>query len=884
MQPSGNSTNTTKAKKAENEQALQEEIEGLIHRVRTAQQRYATFSQQEVDAIFAAVTKAAIRARIPLAEAAWQETKMGLVEDKVIKNHYAAEYVYNAYRTEKTCGEIERDDSSGIVKIAEPKGVIAALIPTTNPISTAIFKALIALKTRNGVIFSPHPRAKKCTKQAMQILLRAAVEAGAPEDIFAVIENPSKTSTAYLMQHCDFVLATGGTEMVKAAYSSGTPAIGVGAGNTPVIIDSSANVQLAVSSVIHSKTFDNGVICSSEQSCIVLSDVYDQVKSCFLAGGAHFLTDEEKQRVTNVLFSGDSMRAESVGRSAEEIASLASVLVPSGTRLLVAECPAYEPQEPFNREKLAPVLVFYRAQTFDEALFLAESLLNGGGKGHTAAIYASECTAQEKITRFAQTMKACRILVNTPAAQGGIGDLYNFRLPPSLTLGCGSWGGNSTCENVGVRHLLNVKTVAKRRGNMLWLQTPQKIYFERGCLSSALRELKTVYGKRRVFIVTDQALHEMGFSQKIVDILNGFQMQSTVFFEVQPDPTLASAKEGARQMIAFRPDAIVAVGGGSAIDAAKIMWAYYENPEVDFTDASLRFMDIKKRTVGYPEGVKKSLFVAVPTTAGTGSEVTPFAVITDEKTGVKHPVADYALLPNIAVIDAELTQSAPPSLTAAAGIDAVVHALEAIGSVMATEFTTALAKEALQILFEYLPVAYERGNTDIKSREKTARAATMAGIAFGNAFLGLCHAMAHKAGAFFHIPHGVANAIFIRHVLQFNASAQPAKMATFPQYDHPQSMQRYADLADFLGFQGNTEEEKFQALLAQIEGLIARLNLPKTLRECGVEEERFLAALDEMTKEAFDDQCLGANPRYPLMEEIRTLYKKAYYGEEKPLP
>ncbi len=848
-----------------------------LEAVRRAQRQYATYSQQQVDEIFRAAAAAADAARIPLAKLAVEETGMGIVEDKVIKNHYAAEYIYNAYRDAKTCGVIESDPAGGMQKIAEPIGVIAAVIPTTNPTSTAIFKALLALKTRNGILFSPHPRAKASTVAAARTVLEAAVKAGAPADIIGWIDVPSLDMTNLLMKEADLILATGGPGMVKAAYSSGKPALGVGAGNVPAIIDETADVLLAVNSIIHSKTFDNGMICASEQSVIVLDAVYDAVRAEFAARGCYFLDETETEQVRKTILINGALNAKIVGQSAVTIAELSGVTVPETTKILIGEVESVELSEEFAHEKLSPVLAMYRVGSFEEALEKADRLIADGGYGHTASVYLDPVTARDKLDVFAARMKTCRILVNTPSSQGGIGDLYNFRLTPSLTLGCGSWGGNSVSENVGIKHLLNIKTVAERRENMLWFRAPQKVYFKRGCLSTALQELGAD-GIRKVFLVTDRFLYQNGYTKPVTDALDAMGIRHAAFFDVEPDPTLACAQAGAQAMRGFEPDCIVALGGGSAMDAAKIMWVLYEHPEVDFLEMAMRFMDIRKRIYTFPPMGEKARFVAVPTSAGTGSEVTPFAVITDERTGVKYPLADYALLPNTAIVDADLMMQAPQGLTAAAGIDAVTHALEAYASVMATDFTDGLALRSLQMAFTYLPRAYEKGAADPKAREQMAHAATMAGMAFANAFLGVCHSMAHKLGAFHHLPHGVANALLICEVLRYNAAEVPAKMGTFPQYSHPHTLARYAEIADFLGLAGETDAEKLDSLIEAIEELKRQIGIRPTIRDYGVDEQAFLSSLDEMTEQAFDDQCTGANPRYPLLREIREMYLKAYYG------
>ena len=855
-----------------------EELNRVIAGVRTAQKRFAQYSQEEVDRIFLAAATAANRARIPLAKMAVTETGMGIAEDKVIKNHYAAEYIYNAYKDTKTCGIIEEDTAYGIQKIAEPIGVIAAVIPTTNPTSTAIFKTLIALKTRNGMIISPHPRAKKCTIEAARIVLEAAVSAGAPEGIIGWIDTPSLELSNQVMQACDMTLATGGPGMVKAAYSSGKPALGVGPGNTPAIIDDSADLKLAVSSIIHSKTFDNGMICASEQSVILLDSIYEAAKAEFIARGCYLLSEDECEKVRNTILVGGALNAKIVGQSAYTIAKLAGIDVPETTKVLIGEVSSVELSEAFAHEKLSPVLAMYRAATFDDALEKAERLVEDGGYGHTASIYLNTVTQSEKLNLFAARMKACRILVNTPSAQGGIGDLYNFKLAPSLTLGCGSWGGNSVSENVGIRHLLNIKTVAERRENMLWFRSPEKIYIKKGCLPVALSEPKAVMNKQKAFIVTDAFLYSNGYTQPIEQKLDEMGIRHTCFYDVAPDPSLACAKAGAEQMKAFQPDVIIAVGGGSAMDAAKIMWVMYEHPEADFMDMAMRFVDIRKRVYAFPKMGEKAYFVAVPTTAGTGSEVTPFAVITDEETGVKYPLADYELMPNMAIVDADLMMNAPKALTAASGIDAVTHALEAYASMLATDYTDSLALRALKMIFEYLPRAYNNGPADPVAREKMANAATMAGMAFANAFLGICHSMAHKLGAFHHLPHGVANALMIDEVLRFNAEEVPVKMGTFPQYDHPHTLARYAEVAEYLGITGDSDQEKLEGLIRKLDELKEAIGIRKTIRDYGIDEGDFLARLDDMVEQAFDDQCTGANPRYPLMKELKQMYLNAYYG------
>ena len=865
-----------------------ETLEETLARVKEAQRKFATYTQEQVDKIFLAAAIAANQARIPLAKMAVEETGMGVVEDKVIKNNYAAEYIYNAYKNTKTCGVIEEDKAYGIKKIAEPIGVIAAVIPTTNPTSTAIFKCLIALKTRNAIIISPHPRAKLSTIAAAKLVLEAAVEAGAPEDIISWVDIPSLDMTNLLMKEADIILATGGPGMVKAAYSSGKPALGVGAGNTPAIIDETADIVLAVNSIIHSKTFDNGMICASEQSVIVHQNIYDAVKAEFAERGCYFLNPEETEKVRKTIIINGSLNAKIVGQPAAKIAALAGVTVPTGTKIIIGEVESVDISEEFAHEKLSPVLAMYKATDIHDAFDKAEHLIADGGYGHTSSIYLNEVTEQAKLEEFTSRMKTCRILVNTPSSHGGIGDLYNFKLAPSLTLGCGSWGGNSVSENVGVKHLINIKTVAERRQNMLWFRAPEKVYIKKGCLPVALDELKNVMGKKRAFIVTDSFLYHNGYTKPIADKLDEMGIVHTTFFDVAPDPTLASAKEGAEQMKAFQPDCIIALGGGSAMDAGKIMWVLYEHPEADFMDMAMRFIDIRKRVYTFPKMGEKAYFIAIPTSAGTGSEVTPFAVITDEKSGVKYPLADYQLLPNMAIIDPDFHMSAPKGLTAASGIDAVTHALEAYASMMATDYTDGLAIQALKGIFEYLPRAYDNGQTDIEAREKMANCATMAGMAFANAFLGVCHSMAHKLGAFHHLPHGIANALMIEEVLRFNAAEAPAKMGTFSQYDHPHTLARYAEVSRALGFGGKNDKESLENLINAINALKDRVGIKKTIRDYGIDEKDFLDRLDAMTEQAFDDQCTGANPRYPLMSEIKQMYLNAYYGnkhfteEEKP--
>lgn len=854
-------------------------LQETIRKVRIAQEKFAKYSQEQVDKIFFCAAMAANQARIPLAKLACQETGMGVVEDKVIKNHYASEYIYNKYRNEKTCGVIEEDEIYGYKKIAEPIGVIAAVIPTTNPTSTAIFKALIALKTRNGIIFSPHPRAKKSTIAAAKIILEAAVKAGAPEGIIAWIDVPSLDMTTLLMQSADTILATGGPGMVKSAYSSGKPALGVGAGNTPAIIDETADIKLAVNSIVHSKTFDNGMICASEQSVIIDEKIYDNVKQEFINRGSYILSPEETEKVRKTIIINGSLNAKIVGQTAHTIAELAQVNVPENTKILIGEVESVELSEEFAHEKLSPVLAMYKAKDFDDAIYKASRLINDGGLGHTSSIYI-DVLQKEKIEKFYSSMHTCRILINTPSSQGGIGDLYNFKLTPSLTLGCGSWGGNSISENVGIRHLLNYKIVAERRENMLWFRAPEKVYIKRGCLPVAIEELKDVMNKKKVFIVTDKFLFENGYTKTVTDKLNELGIEHTTFADVEPDPSLNTAQKGAEQMRSFNPDCIIAIGGGSAMDAGKIMWVLYEHPEVDFLDLAMRFMDIRKRVYTFPKMGEKAYFIAVPTSSGTGSEVTPFAVITDQRTGTKYPLADYELMPNMAIVDSNMMMNAPKGLTAASGIDAVSHDLEAIASMMATDYTDSLALKSLKTIFEYLPRAYEKGAEDEIAREKMADAATMAGMAFANAFLGISHSLAHKLGAYHHIAHGIANALVMDEVLRFNSSPAPTKMGTFPQYEYPNTLRKYAEVAEYLGLGGNDDNEKLENLIKALDELKGKIGIKKTIRDYGVSEEDFLKTLDQMSEDAFDDQCTGTNPRYPLISELKDIYLKAYYGGE----
>lgn len=859
----------------QDEQSLNE----LIERVREAQKKYATYSQEQVDKIFRAAAMAADKARIPLAKEAVEETGMGIIEDKVIKNHFASEYIFNKYREAKTCDVIEHNEDMGYEKLAEPIGVVAAIVPTTNPTSTAIFKALICLKTRNGCIFSPHPRAKQSTIDAAKTILDAAVAAGAPEDIIGWIDVPSVQLSGALMHEADTILATGGPGMVKAAYSSGKPAIGVGPGNTPAIITDSADIKMAAASIIHSKTFDNGMICASEQSVIVMKEVYDEFKAELVKRGAYILKDNEIDSVRKTILINGSLNAKIVGQKATKIAEMSGIKVPENSRVLVGEVTSVDFSEEFAHEKLSPVLAMYKAETFEDALAKATKLVTDGGYGHTSVIYLNEVSDKERLSVFENTMKTCRILVNTPASQGGIGDIYNFMLTPSLTLGCGSWGGNSVSENVGLKHLLNIKTVAIRRENMLWFRVPEKLFFKRGCLRTALTELKDEYNKKRAFIVTDKFLYESGFTNKITDRLTELGIVSEVYSKVAPDPTLACAREGAKLMEDFRPDVIIAIGGGSPMDAAKIMWVLYEHPEANFEDMAADFMDIRKRIYKFPHMGGKAFFVAIPTTAGTGSEVTPFAIITDERDGTKYPLADYELLPKMAIVDADLMMNIPNGLTKASGIDALVHSIEAIGSTMATDFSDGMAYKAIQLIFKYLPRAYKNGANDPEAREGMANAATIAGIAFANAFLGICHSMGHKLGSYHHIPHGIAVSLVLNEVMKFNSAENPTKMGTFPQYEYPQSLRRYAHIAEVLGLSGKDDEAKLKALLKAITDLKVECDIPLTIKDAGVDEKAFLESLDQMSVDAFNDQCTGANPRYPLISEIKELYLKCYYGK-----
>lgn len=850
---------------------LMQRLEGI----RAAQKQFAAYTQEQVDEIFRQAAIAANNARIPLAKMAVEETGMGIVEDKVTKNHFAAEYIYNKYKNEKTCGVIDKDEAFGITKIAEPIGVVAAIVPTTNPTSTAIFKALICLKTRNGIIFCPHPRAKKSTIAAAKVVLDAAVKAGAPEGIIGWIDEPTLELSQIVMKEADITLATGGPGMVKAAYSSGKPALGVGPGNTPAIIDDSADMKMAVNSILLSKTFDNGVICASEQSVIVVDSLYNQVRKEFHDRGAYILKKDEIDKVRNVILINGALNAKIVGQSAYKIAELAGLSVPETAKVLIGEVESVGLEEPFAHEKLSPVLALYRAKNFDDALAKAVTLVEHGGYGHTSVLYTDPMKAKDRVDKFTAAMKTGRTLINTPSSHGAIGDLYNFKLAPSLTLGCGSWGGNSVSENVGPKHLLNIKSVAERRENMLWFRIPEKVYFKYGSLGVGLTDLKDL-NKKKVFIVTDKVLFQLGYVDKVTRLLDEMGIIYKVYSDVEPDPTLATAKKGAAEMLSFEPDTIIGLGGGSAMDAAKIMWVMYEHPEVAFEDLAMRFMDIRKRVYTFPKMGKKAMMISIATSAGTGSEVTPFAVITDEQTGSKYPLADYELTPNMAIVDAELMMGMPRGLTAASGIDALTHAIEAYVSIMASEFTNGLALQAMELIFKYLPLAYSEGTTNKEAREKMGHASCIAGMAFSNAFLGICHSLAHKLGAQHHVPHGIANGLLINEVIRFNAVDNPIKQAAFAQYKYPNAKERYAKIADFLGLKGRTPDEKVEALIDAIDELKAKVNIPMTIKEAGISEEKFYATLDDMSEKAFDDQCTGANPRYPLISELKQIYVNVF--------
>ncbi|HAX80889.1 MAG TPA: bifunctional acetaldehyde-CoA/alcohol dehydrogenase [Cyanobacteria bacterium UBA11372] len=854
-----------------------QELEELIGRVKAAQAEYATYTQEQVDAIFKKAALAANAARIPLAKMAVAETGMGVVEDKVIKNHFASEIIYNKYKPEKTCGVIEEDKAFGIQKIAEPVGILAGIVPTTNPTATAIFKALIALKTRNAIIFSPHPRAKNCTIEAAKIILQAAVAAGAPENIIGWIDEPSVPLSQALMQHSDIslILATGGPGMVKAAYSSGRPSLGVGAGNTPAVIDSTAHLKLAVSSIILSKTFDNGMICASEQSVIVVDDVYEEVKQEFITRGAYFVTAEEREKLGNQIIVNGHLNAEIVGQPVQKLAKLAGISIPEDTRVLIGEVEKIGKDEPFAYEKLSPILAMYRAKDYEDAIEKAEQLVEFGGRGHTAVLYTSPANT-EHIKRFEDKVQTARVLINTPSSQGAIGDLYNFRLDPSLTLGCGTWGGNSISENVEPRHLLNIKTVAERRENMLWFRIPPKVYFKSGALPVAIRELA---GKRRAFIITDKPLYDLGVTNTLEQALDEIGLKYDIFYDVEPDPSLETVQRGLQLINTFQPDVIIAMGGGSPMDAAKIIWLLYEHPEIEFEGLAMRFMDIRKRVYELPPLGDKAILVAIPTTSGTGSEVTPFAVVTDRRTDIKYPLADYALTPTMAIVDPELVLHMPKKLTAYGGIDALTHALEAFVSVLASEYTNGLALEAIRLIFKYLPSAYKNGANDPKAREKMHYAATIAGMAFANGFLGICHSMAHQLGATFHVPHGLANALMISHTIRYNATDAPFKQATFSQYKYPNAMWRYARIASYLGLGGDTEAEKVNRLIAAVEDLKRQVEIPSAIKDVIKETPaEFYAKLDDLADRAFDDQCTGSNPRYPLISDLKQLFVDAYEG------
>ena len=865
---------TKKATKIEDVETLH----ARLAEMREAQAEFATFSQEQVDKIFYEAALAAEKARVPLARMAVEETGMGVMEDKVIKNHYAAEYIFNKYKHMKTCGVVEEDKAGGYKVVAEPMGIVAAVIPTTNPTSTAIFKSLLALKTRNAILISPHPRAKGCTIEAARIVRDAAEKAGCPKGIIDWVPSPTIELTAAVMGNADIILATGGPGMVNAAYSSGKPALGVGPGNTPAIIDDTADIKLAVNSIIHSKTFDNGMICASEQSVTVLDGVYDEVKKEFAARGCYFLKGKELDAVRKAVIINGAVNAGIVGKSAHFIAETAGVKVPEGTKILIGEVTSVEPSEEMAHEKLSPVLGMYRAKNFDDALAKAERLVADGGYGHTSSLYVN-VNETEKIQKHYEAMKTCRILINTPSSQGGIGDLYNFKMTPSLTLGCGTWGGNSVSGNVGPQHLLNYKSVAERRENMLWLRTPEKVYFKKGCMPVALRELKDVYDKKRAFIVTDQFLYKSGFTKKIEESLDEMGIVHSSFWDVAPDPTLQCALEGLARLRAFEPDCIIAIGGGSAMDAGKIMWSMYENPDENFEDMSADFMDIRKRVYNFPKMGKKAFFIAIPTSSGTGSEVTPFAIITDADTGVKWPVTDYELMPNMAIVDTDNMMTQPKGLTSASGIDVLTHCLEAYVSMMASDYTDGMALRGMKLVFDYLPRAYENPN-DVEARDHMANASCLGGLAFANAFLGVNHSMAHKLGAFHHIPHGWANAVILTRVMRYNASERPAKMGTFPQYDHPHTLARYAEAGRYCGVEGKDDWDVFEKFVAKIEELKDFIGVKKTIKDYGVDEKYFLDTLDAMSEQAFNDQCTGANPRYPLISEIKDLYLDSYYDRE----
>ena len=862
----------------------EQELNNLVSRVVEAQRQFADYSQEQVDVIFRAAALAAADARISLAKMAATETRMGVLEDKVIKNHFASEYIYNKYKDEKTCGILSEDPTFGTITIAEPVGLICGIVPTTNPTSTAIFKALISLKTRNGIIFSPHPRAKNSTTTAAKIVLEAAVAAGAPKDIIGWIDEPSVALSNQLMTHADInlILATGGPGMVKAAYSSGKPAIGVGAGNTPIVIDETADIKRAVSSILMSKTFDNGVVCASEQAVVIVDEIYDVVKERFASHGGYVLNAAETAAMQDVILKNGGLNADIVGQSAATIAKMAGIEVHHSTKVLIGEVSNIDQAEAFAHEKLSPLLAMYRANDFEDAMDKAEALVTLGGIGHTSGLYTDQDTQVDRVKAFGFRMKTARILINTPASQGGIGDLYNFKLAPSLTLGCGSWGGNSISENVGPSHLINKKMVAKRAENMLWHKLPSSIYFRRGSLPIALEELSD---KKRALIVTDKYLFNNGYCDETIKILKSQGLETEVFYDVEADPTMQIVEQGAKVAHSFQPDVIIALGGGSPMDAAKIIWVMYEHPDVDFADLALRFMDIRKRIYKFPKLGKKAKMVAIPTTSGTGSEVTPFAVVTDEKTGMKYPIADYELTPNMAIVDPNLVMDMPKSLTAFGGIDAITHALEAYVSVMANEYSDGQALQALDLLFTHLPDSYEHGANAPLAREKVHNGATIAGIAFANAFLGICHSMAHKLGAEFHLAHGLANALLISNVIRFNATDMPTKQAAFSQYDRPKALCRYAKIAEYLKLEGTTgegitDEEKVEALLKEIDVIKEKIGIPSSIQAAGVNEADFIAKLDELAEDAFDDQCTGANPRYPLIAELKQVLLASYYGND----
>ncbi|MCD2346830.1 bifunctional acetaldehyde-CoA/alcohol dehydrogenase [Clostridium guangxiense] len=851
------------------------ELKQKLNELREAQKKFATYTQEQVDKIFKQCAIAAAKERIKLSKLAVEETAIGFVEDKIIKNHFAAEYIYNKYKDEKTCGIIEHDEALGIAKVAEPIGIVAAIIPTTNPTSTTIFKSLISLKTRNAILFSPHPRAKKSTITAAKLILDAAVKAGAPKNIIGWIDEPSIELSQELMSEADIVLATGGPSMVKAAYSSGKPAIGVGAGNTPAIIDESADIEMAVSSIILSKTYDNGVICASEQSVLIPNSIYEKVKEEFIKRGAYILNKNEMVKVKEIMFKDGNINAGIVGKAAYTIAKMAGIKVPETTKILIGEIQSVERDELFSHEKLSPVLAMYKVKDFDEALEKAQRLIHLGGNGHTSSLYINSQSNKDKVKKFGLTMKTARTFINMPSSQGASGDLYNFAIAPSFTLGCGTWGGNSVSQNVEPRQLLNIKSVAERRENMLWFKVPQKIYFKYGCLGFALKELKDM-NRKRAFIVTDKDLFKLGYVNKITSVLDEINVEYSVFSDIKSDPTIDSVKKGAKEMLSFEPDTIISIGGGSAMDAAKIMHLLYEYPEAEIENLAIRFMDIRKRICDFPKLGKKAISVAIPTTAGTGSEVTPFAVITDNETGMKYPLTSYELTPNMAIIDTELMMNMPKGLTAVTGIDALVHAVEAYVSVMATDYTDGLALRAIKMIFKYLPRAYRNGKEDTEAREKMAHASNIAGMAFANSFLGICHSMAHKLGAMHHVAHGVACAVLIEEVIKYNATDCPIKQTAFPQYKYPNAKEKYAEIADYLNLKGSNDDEKVKALIEAISQLKKELGIPKNISAAGIDKKDFYLTLDEMSELAYDDQCTTANPRYPLINEIKDIYIKAF--------